>query len=264
MRAAEGRHTFLSVTKQGLAAIVETTGNDATHVIMRGSNAGPNYEASFIADTAAKLRTAGLRPSVMVDCSHGNSQVRSFSSSAAAMCAAVRDRYVCLVAIALTRCTEEARAATRCRRVGREPAGGREPRVDAEQHHGRDDREQPGRGQPEDPGGGSGRSRLRQIGTSAPPQLWADSRRSPTRACTGTSASPRSYADRRRNDTLKALERLREGVRARRKLNGATSGTKDIGVGVASKRAMANGAGAKPFNDLEALRRDRRQAPASN
>ena len=79
MRAAEGRHTFLSVTKQGLAAIVETTGNDATHVIMRGSNAGPNYEASFIADTAAKLRAAGLRPSVMVDCSHGNSQVRNVS-----------------------------------------------------------------------------------------------------------------------------------------------------------------------------------------
>ena len=76
MRAAEGRHTFLSVTKQGLAAIVETTGNDATHVIMRGSNAGPNYEASFISDTAAKLRKAGMRPSVMVDCSHGNSQVR--------------------------------------------------------------------------------------------------------------------------------------------------------------------------------------------
>lgn len=74
----------------------------------------------------------------------------------------------------------------------------------------------------------------------------------------------RGSTDRRRNDTLKALERLREGVRARRKLNGATSGTKDIGVGVASKRAMANGTGAKPFNDLEALRRDRRQAPASN
>src|SRR5690348_17490559 len=35
IRAAAGAHHFLSVTKQGLSAIVETRGNDACHVILR-------------------------------------------------------------------------------------------------------------------------------------------------------------------------------------------------------------------------------------
>ena len=34
-------HQFLSVTKQGLAAIVVTRGNDACHVVLRGGNGGP-------------------------------------------------------------------------------------------------------------------------------------------------------------------------------------------------------------------------------
>lgn len=74
MKAAAGKHVFLSVTKQGLSAIVETTGNENTHVILRGANTGPNYAAEHVASAAAKLKTAGLRPAVMVDCSHGNSQ----------------------------------------------------------------------------------------------------------------------------------------------------------------------------------------------
>lgn len=36
LRAAASGHNFLSVTKQGLSAIVETTGNDSCHVILRG------------------------------------------------------------------------------------------------------------------------------------------------------------------------------------------------------------------------------------
>ena len=38
LRAASAAHNFLSVTKQGLSAIVETTGNDCCHVILRGGN----------------------------------------------------------------------------------------------------------------------------------------------------------------------------------------------------------------------------------
>jgi 3-deoxy-7-phosphoheptulonate synthase len=74
IRAARGSHHFLSVTKQGLSAIVTTTGNDACHLILRGSQAGPNHDAKSVGEVAAKLRKVGLPPSVMVDCSHGNSQ----------------------------------------------------------------------------------------------------------------------------------------------------------------------------------------------
>ena len=73
MRAAATGHTFLSVTKQGLSAIVETEGNPFTHVILRGSSKGPNYAAEHVKACADKLTKAGLAPRLMVDCSHGNS-----------------------------------------------------------------------------------------------------------------------------------------------------------------------------------------------
>lgn len=73
IQASAGRHHFLSVTKQGVSAIVTTTGNDACHIILRGSSKGPNYSAENIADITAQLENAGLPASIMVDCSHGNS-----------------------------------------------------------------------------------------------------------------------------------------------------------------------------------------------
>ena len=71
--AARHPHHFLSVTKQGLAAIVSTSGNDSCHVILRGSNKGPNYDRDTVEEAAQTLRQAGLPDRVMVDCSHGNS-----------------------------------------------------------------------------------------------------------------------------------------------------------------------------------------------
>ncbi len=67
------KHHFLSVTKQGLAAIVETKGNNCCHLILRGSNKGPNFDKESVSEVTTKLKTSGLWPSVMVDCSHGNS-----------------------------------------------------------------------------------------------------------------------------------------------------------------------------------------------
>jgi 3-deoxy-7-phosphoheptulonate synthase len=71
--ASRHPHCFLSVTKQGLAAIVETKGNSDTHLILRGATGGPNYDAESVAGACAGLREAGQRPRLMVDCSHGNS-----------------------------------------------------------------------------------------------------------------------------------------------------------------------------------------------
>ncbi|MEM9481692.1 MAG: 3-deoxy-7-phosphoheptulonate synthase [Verrucomicrobiota bacterium] len=71
--AAKGTHHFLSVTKQGVSAIVATKGNDSCHLILRGGKSGPNYDADNIAEVVAMLEKAGLRKQVMVDCSHGNS-----------------------------------------------------------------------------------------------------------------------------------------------------------------------------------------------
>ena len=74
IKSASSEHSFLSVTKQGISAIVETTGNDKCHVILRGANSGPNYSAENVRKTAESLRKANLPARVMVDCSHGNSE----------------------------------------------------------------------------------------------------------------------------------------------------------------------------------------------
>jgi 3-deoxy-7-phosphoheptulonate synthase len=66
-------HHFLSVTKQGLAAIVSTRGNPQCHVILRGGSSGPNYSEAHVAEAVAVLEKCGQRGVVMVDCSHANS-----------------------------------------------------------------------------------------------------------------------------------------------------------------------------------------------
>jgi 3-deoxy-7-phosphoheptulonate synthase len=73
IRSAREPHRFLSVTKHGLAAIVATTGNPQCHAILRGGSSGPNYSESAIAEATTALAKAGLRPCLMVDCSHANS-----------------------------------------------------------------------------------------------------------------------------------------------------------------------------------------------
>ena len=66
-------HQFLSVTKQGVAAIVATNGNPDCHVILRGGKSGPNFSQRDVHRAAGELAAAGLDTRVMVDCSHANS-----------------------------------------------------------------------------------------------------------------------------------------------------------------------------------------------
>lgn len=72
--AARAPHSFLSVTMQGLAAIVNTSGNQDCHMILRGGRKGPNYEEEDVRLAQAGLEKVGVHhPAVLVDCSHGNS-----------------------------------------------------------------------------------------------------------------------------------------------------------------------------------------------
>lgn len=68
-------HHYMGTTQQGLAAIVETTGNQDCHVILRGGTNGPNHtaeevQAAIKACHKCKLFNAGL----VIDLSHGNSK----------------------------------------------------------------------------------------------------------------------------------------------------------------------------------------------
>src|SRR5881396_771672 len=73
VRAAAHPHRFLGVTEQGLAAIVSTGGNQDCHVILRGGESGPNYDAVSVQKAARAMRAAGVAPRLMIDASHGNS-----------------------------------------------------------------------------------------------------------------------------------------------------------------------------------------------
>ncbi len=66
-------HTFPSISFDGRAMIVVSTGNPNGHLILRGAQGQPNYDAVSVRRAAATLSQAGLAPRMIVDCSHGNS-----------------------------------------------------------------------------------------------------------------------------------------------------------------------------------------------
>jgi len=74
VRAARTPQWFPSITREGVAAILATKGNEWGHIVLRGgSKSGPNYEAKEIKQAITLLQKANLPPYLMVDCSHGNS-----------------------------------------------------------------------------------------------------------------------------------------------------------------------------------------------
>lgn len=74
MVAALHSHSFLGINREGLTSIVQTTGNPDVHIVLRGSGKKPNYHPEDIARTEEMLEKGGLFPTIMVDCSHGNSE----------------------------------------------------------------------------------------------------------------------------------------------------------------------------------------------
>ena len=72
LKSAKMPHMFLSVTKEGRSAVFSSSGNEDCHVILRGGKE-PNYEPEHIDATSNLLTESGLRASMMVDMSHGNS-----------------------------------------------------------------------------------------------------------------------------------------------------------------------------------------------
>lgn len=72
MRAAAMPHRFMGINQSGQVCLLQTQGNPHGHMILRGGKV-PNYSAEAVAQCEKEMRQAGLRPSLMIDCSHGNS-----------------------------------------------------------------------------------------------------------------------------------------------------------------------------------------------
>jgi 3-deoxy-7-phosphoheptulonate synthase len=89
---ARSPHWFPSVTKDGVSAIFQTSGNDTCHVILRGgTSTGPNFDQDHVGRTCGQLSAKNLRSRVIVDCSHGNSNkdYRRQEEVAASICGQV-------------------------------------------------------------------------------------------------------------------------------------------------------------------------------
>ncbi|UZE96696.1 3-deoxy-7-phosphoheptulonate synthase [Alkalimarinus alittae] len=73
MKSAANPHVFMGVSENGEIGIVRTAGNPNGHIVLRGGNGQPNYDALNIARCQHALRDAGLNQRIMIDCSHENS-----------------------------------------------------------------------------------------------------------------------------------------------------------------------------------------------
>lgn len=73
MVAARTPQTFLGIDQNGRTSIVKTSGNSATHIVLRGGPR-PNYDLISIEEVRLGLIDKNLPEAIMVDCSHANSR----------------------------------------------------------------------------------------------------------------------------------------------------------------------------------------------
>jgi 3-deoxy-7-phosphoheptulonate synthase len=71
--SANHPHTFLGTSETGQSAILLTSGNPDSHIILRGGRQTTNYDSKSVASTAEQMKEAGVKPRIMIDCSHANS-----------------------------------------------------------------------------------------------------------------------------------------------------------------------------------------------
>jgi 3-deoxy-7-phosphoheptulonate synthase len=72
MQAARTPHAFLGIDAEGCTSVIRTSGNEHCHLILRGGQS-PNYGEKAVGQAEEMLAKAGLPASIVIDCSHGNS-----------------------------------------------------------------------------------------------------------------------------------------------------------------------------------------------
>lgn len=72
INTAHNKHSFIGINEDGMVGVFRTKGNPYCHIVLRGGDR-PNYSAEYIAFVKVAMTKAGLIPSIIVDCSHANS-----------------------------------------------------------------------------------------------------------------------------------------------------------------------------------------------
>ena len=73
MKSAQQPHHFLGISQEGASSVIQTSGNNFVHLVLRGGSNGPNFDAVSIHNAADELASAGLPKAIMIDCNHANS-----------------------------------------------------------------------------------------------------------------------------------------------------------------------------------------------
>lgn len=72
--SAGSPHSFVGIDKQGNTIVMRTSGNPDGHLILRGGKGGPNFDRLNVFEASHRMQQAGLKTSIIIDCSHGNSE----------------------------------------------------------------------------------------------------------------------------------------------------------------------------------------------
>lgn len=73
MQAVKFGHSFLGLNNDGQVSVIRTKGNPYAHVVLRGGNGKPNYDAGSVAEAEDALAKAKVSTKIMIDASHANS-----------------------------------------------------------------------------------------------------------------------------------------------------------------------------------------------
>ncbi len=78
MQSVKHGHHFLGLNNQGQVSVIRTSGNPYAHVVLRGGNGKPNYDAGSVAEAEAALAKAKVSTKIIIDTSHANSNKDPF------------------------------------------------------------------------------------------------------------------------------------------------------------------------------------------
>ncbi|HEV3269862.1 MAG TPA: 3-deoxy-7-phosphoheptulonate synthase [Candidatus Rhabdochlamydia sp.] len=70
--SAKEKHTFMSINQEGVACAFQSAGNPHTHLVLRGSHQGINYDSKSIKTALKKLAAVNLPQRIIIDCAHDN------------------------------------------------------------------------------------------------------------------------------------------------------------------------------------------------
>ncbi len=73
LQSASSGHSFLGIDDDGKVSIVHSSGNQYSHIVLRGGGGKPNYDSVNVKLTERALEEKSLPTNIMVDCSHANS-----------------------------------------------------------------------------------------------------------------------------------------------------------------------------------------------